>query len=264
MQPYGREPDAPGNQPGSHPVASYPPYPGAGPQPAGPGWAPYPQPVRAGDRLLPTRRELAAAGAVVLGMAAAGLLAGLLWAWLAPRLEYRVVRPNLALPVVPEVEEFVAADGRFVVITLVAGALAGALCWWSRRTRGPALLVALAVGGLAGSAVAWRFGMLLGPGYEEADLQVVGRVIRQPLELGAQAALVVEPIAAVVVYLLATGFAAHNDLGRSDDQPAVPPPYGQAPYARQDAYARPDAYGRPEDVRRPDEPRPDGFSSGSG
>lgn len=219
MQPYGREPDAPG-PPGHHPVAAaeQPAYPAYAAQP-GPAWTPGPP----GVRLLPTRRELVAAAVVVLGMAAAGLLAGLLWAQLAPRLEFRVVRPDLALPVVPEVEEYVAADGRFVLLTLAAGALAGALCWWSRRTRGPVLLLALALGGLAGSVVAWRFGMLLGPGYEQADLQVVGRVIRQPLELGALAALVVEPIAAVVVYLLATGFCARNDLGRFDEPRAEQP-----------------------------------------
>jgi hypothetical protein len=215
MQPYGREPAEPGSDPAPHPVAApEPPY-GYPAYPAYPEWT-GPQ-SRPGVRLVPTRREVAVAAAVVAGLAALGVLVGLLWAVLSPRLEFRVVRPDYALPVLPEAEEYIAADGRFALLTLGAGALAGLVCWWSRRTRGPLLVLALAVGGLVGAIVAWRLGPVFAPGYQPADLRVVGNLVRQPLQLGAEAALVVEPIAAVVVYLLAAGFASRNDLGRGDD-----------------------------------------------
>jgi hypothetical protein len=164
----------------------------------------------------PTRREVVTALSLVVALAGAGSLLALLWVQLAPRLAFRVVEPGRALPVLPEGEEYVAADGRFVLLTLGAGVLAGLVGWLLRSSRGPLVLVALAVGGLLGAVVTWRVGVWLEPGYSPQDLQEVGRIVYQPLELGALAALVVEPFAAVLVYLLGSGFAARSDLGRAD------------------------------------------------
>lgn len=151
------------------------------------------------------------------GLAVLGAALAVLWVWLAPRLEFRVVQPGRAVPVIPEAEEYVAADGRFVLLTLAAGVVAGIVCWLLRGTRGPVVLAALALGGLLGAVVTWRLGVALGPGYDPADLQEVGRTVMEPLALKAQAALVVEPVAAVIVYLLAAGFTVHNDLGVERD-----------------------------------------------
>jgi hypothetical protein len=153
-----------------------------------------------------------------------GAVLAVLWVRLAPRLEFRVVKPGQAVPVVPESEEYIAADGRFVLITLAAGVLAGLVCWLLRRSRGPVVLAAVAFGGLLGAVVTWRLGVWLEPGYQPQDLQEVGRTVTQPLELRAVAAVVVEPIAAVAVYLLGVGFTVHNDLGvdpRSADKPRL-------------------------------------------
>jgi hypothetical protein len=49
----------------------------------------------------------------------------------------------------------------------------------------------------------------------------VGNVVHTALRLRALAALVVEPIAAVIVYLLFSGFAGRNDLGRDEPPPAA-------------------------------------------
>lgn len=194
----------------------------AGPQgpPSGQtGW--WPAPARHRPVWPPTRRELTTALAAIVALAALGAALALLWVRSAPRLAFRVVEPGRALPVVPEAEEYVAADGRFVLITLVAGALAGLVCWLLRASRGPVVLVGLALGGLLGAVVTWRLGLVLEPGFRPEDLQQVGRTVYQPLELGARAALVVQPSAAVLVYLLAVGFTAHNDLGRTEEPPPV-------------------------------------------
>lgn len=231
---------APGPEPtpGAYPPAQYPPptqngYPPPGQYPA-PG--PYAGPAYAAGQLLapgtfstppptapkvrlwpPSRREWTTALGLIVALAAIGAAVAPLWVHLAPRLAFRVDQPGRALPVVPEAEEYVAADGRFVLITLVIGVLAALVCWLVRRSRGPLIMVALAAGGLLGAIVTWRLGLRLGTGYQPADLQVVGKVLYQPLTLRARAALVVEPTAAVVVYLLAVGFSARNDLGRDED-----------------------------------------------
>jgi hypothetical protein len=184
----------------------------------------------------PAKPEWVTALVAIAAMAVAGAALAPLWVHLAPRLAFRVDQPGRALPVVPEAEEYIAADGRFVIITLIAGAVAAIACWLVRRSRGPWVLLALAVGGLLGAVVTWRLGMRIGTGYRPADLQVVGKVIYQPLLLRAKAALVVEPVAAVVGYLLVVGFSARNDLGRDEqhDEPDAGPDGG------------PDGGGRPE------------------
>jgi hypothetical protein len=152
------------------------------------------------QRVWPPRKAEWVTAAVVIGaLAVVGAAVAPLWVHLAPRLAFRVDQPGRALPVIPEAEEYIGADGRFVFITLVVGLLAGLACWLVRRSRGPLVLLALAVG----------------TGYQPADLQHVGRIVYQPLTLRAKSALVVEPVAAVLAYLLGVGFAARNDLGQN-------------------------------------------------
>ncbi|HEY6744935.1 MAG TPA: hypothetical protein VI357_04370 [Mycobacteriales bacterium] len=252
-----------GRGPGQYPAAGqYPPpgqYPGAGQggeqysYPGSGAQGPYPGAYAGGDsgRLLapgtfsapppgaakarlwpPSRPEWTTALGAVVALVAAGAAIAPLWVHLAPRLAFRVDQPGRALPVVPEAEEYVGADGRFVFLTLALGVLAALGCWLVRRSRGPLVMVALAAGGLLGAVVTWRLGLRLGTGYQPADLQVVGKVLYQPLTLRARAALVVEPAAAVIVYLLAVGFSARNDLGHDDpghDDPGRDDPGGDDP-----------------------------------
>lgn len=208
-------------------------YPSGGQYPGllAPGTFSAPPPATPKVRLWPpSRREWTTALGVILALVAAGAAIAPLWVHLAPRLAFRVDQPGRALPVVPEAEEYVAADGRFVFLTLALGILAALGCWLVRRSRGPLIMVALAAGGLLGAIVTWRLGLRLGTGYRPADLQVVGKVLYQPLTLRARAALVVEPVAAVIVYLLAVGFSARNDLGRdeAEAEPEAEPKEGNA------------------------------------
>ena len=190
----------------------------AGPYPAPPGGFGAPAtfrlpPVR--QKVWPPEKPEWVTAAVVVGaLAVIGAALAPLWVHLAPRLAFRVDQPGRALPVVPEAEEYIGADGRFVLITLIVGVLAGIACWLVRRSRGPLVLLALAAGGLLGAVITWRLGLRIGTGYQPADLRQVGKIIYQPLALRAKSALVVEPIAAVVVYLLGVGFTARNDLGQ--------------------------------------------------
>ncbi len=168
----------------------------------------------------PSRPEIVAGLGAVVGLAALGMLVAVAWRAIAPRLAFRIVSPGNGVPVVPETEQFFAADGWFVVLTLVVGALAAVLLWRVRSARGPTALLALAVGGFAGAVVTWKFGVVLAPGPSDAALHQVGNVVRTPLRLRALAALMAEPIAAVIVYLLFSGFAGRNDLGRDEPPPA--------------------------------------------
>jgi hypothetical protein len=204
-QPSADAPRYTGVDPGVYPQQPLPPA----------GW----RPLATGRRTrpwAPTRREIMVGFGAVLVLAAMGLLVALIWWAVAPRLGVKVVAPGNLVQVAPETEQYFATDGWFVLLTLVVGVLAAVLMWRLRSVRGPTALVALALAGLAGAVVAWRFGTVLAPAPSEAELREAGRVVYPALRLRATSALVVEPIAAVIAYLLFTGFSGRNDLGRED------------------------------------------------
>ena len=179
-----------------------------------PGSAPTARPAGV-PGLAGGRDDLRAAALTVLGLAASGLVAGLVWWWLAPRAEYRVTADDL-VPVgrTPSSELFMADDGVFVVVLAVLGLLAGLVVWSRRRRRGAVLLAALAIGMGAAGVVAWQLGRLLGPMPSEQELSDVGNHVTTSLDLGAAAALVAGPFVAVLVYVVAASLTSADELRR--------------------------------------------------
>jgi uncharacterized protein DUF2567 len=125
------------------------------------------------------RQDRRSALLAVLTLALAGLPAGLVWLWLAPRASYRVtatgVQP-IGGPVSPEL--YMAGDGVYVLVLAALGVLAGIALWLLRRHRGVVLLLALAAGMIAASLVAWQLGQALGQGPSDQELTVAGNVVR--------------------------------------------------------------------------------------
>lgn len=110
------------------------------------------------------RADLRAAVWLVLGLAAAGVPAGLVWWLLAPRADFRITEDGPVVVGSPSAELLVADDAVFVLVMAVVGLLAGVVAWLLRRHRGVALLVALALGATACGVVAWLVGELFGEG----------------------------------------------------------------------------------------------------
>ncbi|MFF8968036.1 AAA family ATPase [Streptomyces sp. NPDC014995] len=204
--PHGPWPPAPGGYPGvAAPDAAY----GQG----GPGM----------------KTELREAAVVTVLVALAGVLLGLLWVWLAPRVplvgdvvdgEWVVYFKDT------EGEQAVGVDGMFTLLAMAFGAVSALAAFaWRRRGSVP-LVVALAVGGLLGSLVAWRLGVWLGSvGDVLAQAKAAGRGVTfsAPLKLGAKGALLAWSVAALVVHLGLTALFGPRD----------PEVYGQyGPYAK--------------------------------
>ncbi len=158
--------------------------------------------------------ELLRAVAVALLVTVAGAGLGLLWVWLAPRVP--LISDGTAVFLQDsEGEEAIGADGTFVLLALGFGALTAALVFWFRRRGGVATVVALAVGGVLGSLLAWRLGEWLGPDQDVvAHARAVGKgvVFDAPLQLRtAVAAWLAWPVAAMVVHLALTALFGPRD-----------------------------------------------------
>jgi LPXTG-motif cell wall-anchored protein len=167
-----------------------------------------------------------------LVLALAGLPAGLIWLWLAPRGSYRVTATGVEpLGGTPSPELLMADDGVYVLILAGLGLLAGLGVWLLRRHRGVVVLAALAAGMIAAALVAWQLGELLGPGPTREQLADVGATVTTGLRLRAVAAVAVGPFVAVLTYLVAGTLTSRDDLGRTDGQPA-PRPVGLAAQQR--------------------------------
>jgi hypothetical protein len=206
--------------PSAPPPPGYPPpqsgYPAplvASVNPSAAAGAPLPglRPARGAERV-EWRNSLRAGALIVLVLAVVGALLGMLWAWWSPPVPAgEVLRGGLLRD---EKEGFAAADGRFVVITVSVGLVAGIGLWFVRAQRGPSTVVALGVGGLVGSVLTALVGYLVGGGTTSAP---VGTIIAHlSLEVQMRGVYLFEAIIAVLAYAVLAAFAAADDLGRPD------------------------------------------------
>ncbi|MER0246716.1 hypothetical protein AAHZ94_33045, partial [Streptomyces sp. HSW2009] len=187
--------------------------------------------------------EFRDAAIITAALTAVGAVLAVLWAWLAPRVQM-VLIGNSVYPKNSESEEVIGGDGTFLLIALGVGLVSTAVVFCFRRSGGVPLVVALTVGGLLGSWVGWRFGIVLGP---ETDLAVSAREAGErvpfdgPLELKAKGVLLAWPVAAMVMQLILTGL-----FGPRDPEPEhaayAPAP---APAPAEGAPAAPTGEGQP-------------------
>jgi hypothetical protein len=153
------------------------------------------------------KTELREAAVVTVAVTVAGVLLGALWWWLAPHVPLvgSVVDDSWVVYLKDsEGEQAIGVDGTFTLLALAFGALSGVAVFLWRRRGGVPLVVALGVGGLLASLVAWRLGVWLGPADDViAHAKAVGEGVTfsAPLKLGAKGALLAWPLAGLVVHL---------------------------------------------------------------
>lgn len=183
--------------------------------------------------------EVRQAVVAVVAMALSGVLLGVLWWKLAPTVPLvgDVVGDSWVVYLKEsESEQAVGVDGTFTLLALAFGALSAVVVFLLRRRGGVPLVVALGVGGLLGSLLAWRVGVWLGPTQDViAHAREVGKGVTfsAPLKLGAKGALLAWSVAALVVHLGLTGLFGPRDP-EPDPWPA-PQPYPPGPYGEKSA-----------------------------
>ncbi|MFJ6795787.1 hypothetical protein [Streptomyces sp. NPDC091268] len=183
-----------------------------------------------------TAADVRDGAAVALVVGVAGVLLGLLWAWLAPRVQY-VSNGEAVFLRDTESEARIGSDGTFLLLSAALGALSAGLVFLWRRRGGVPVVIGLAVGSCFASVVGWRLGLWLGP---TSDLVAAakragkGVPFDAPLELLAHGVLLGWPMVAVVVHLGLTALWAPREAPAVSDWPdaAYPPPHVHTPTDR--------------------------------
>jgi len=208
--------------------------------------APEAHPETAPDALDPTGpsrartvvTELLIGAALLAGSALLGLLMGLIWHWVAPRVPLYADSQDIYL-LNPEGEQSIATDMYFAIIGVVCGLVTGGLAYWRSRAREGGLGVSfgLVLGGLLGGYIAWRLGVHLGPTgniIATAKSVPLGRTFYGPTVLTAKGVLLAWPAAALLVLVALTALFTPKPAAAPTvlwGPPTLPPPDAPAPPA---------------------------------
>ncbi|MET9549306.1 DUF2567 domain-containing protein [Streptomyces sp. NPDC006627] len=169
------------------------------------------------------KNEALQAVAVMVAVAVSGVLLGLLWVWLSPRVPLISDGQTVYLKDT-EGEQAIGVDGTFTLLALGFGLVSGVVAFLLRKSGGVPLVAGLALGSLLGALLAWRAGIWLGPQTDVvAHAKAVGKgvVFDAPLDLKAKGTLLAWPVAALAVHLGLTAL-----FGPRDPEP-YPVPYGE-------------------------------------
>ncbi|MGW6710367.1 hypothetical protein ACWGDE_36505 [Streptomyces sp. NPDC054956] len=174
-------------------------------QPPLPSPSPFPAPSNEPEPAV-SAADVRDGAAIALVVGVAGLLLGVLWAWLAPRVQY-VSNGEAVFLKNTESEARIGADATFFLLSAGLGVLSAVAVFLWRRRGGVPQVVGLVAGSAFAAVVGWRFGLWLGP---SSDLVAVARRAGKgvpfdaPLELMAHGTLLVWPMTAVIVHLALT------------------------------------------------------------
>ncbi|MFE2289308.1 hypothetical protein ACFXDJ_34700 [Streptomyces sp. NPDC059443] len=166
--------------------------------------------------------------AIALAVGVTGVLLGLLWVWLAPRVQY-ISNGEAVFLRDTESEARIGSDAVFFLLALGFGVLSALAVFLWRRRGGVPQVVGLVLGSAFGALAGWQLGLRLGP---SSDLVAVARRVGKgvpfdaPMELLAHGALLAWPMAAVIVHLALTALWGPRE---SVAPPMSWPSYYQAP-----------------------------------
>jgi hypothetical protein len=151
---------------------------------------PYsPGPVIPSAAPAPRRRSIAIAAIITLvGSVALGLVGGLAWSAVAPRVTYVVVSRGSADVTNAETAAFITGDVWYCAIAVIGGLIIGTIAYlYAIRRYGPVPMAAVLVGSFAAGYLARWTGQNLGLAKFNTDLAFskVGTILHAPPVLGS-------------------------------------------------------------------------------
>lgn len=144
----------------------------------------------------------------LLVCAASGVLAGIVWAALSPRAQYRIDDDLRASLSEREYAEIVGGDAAFTIIMILFGIGIGLLTWLWFSRRGWLVVGLGFVGPVLLAIVAWQVGELIGGSGLTERLAAAGRgdLVQTDLRLHAVSALAAAPFSAITPIMLLAAF----------------------------------------------------------
>ncbi len=107
----------------------------------------------------------------------------------------------------------------FLGVVLVLGVLSAVVVWGMRRSRGPGAVTALVLGSTLSAGVAALVGMGVARlRFPAVESPAIGSIIAAAPGLSTPMVLIVQPLAAALVYLLLVSLSPHDDLGFGDEK----------------------------------------------
>ena len=168
---------------------------------------------RSGDEGGLTKERLAAFAVALAGSALSGIVAGLIWAAVAPRAVLQEVARGEAELVNAESSAFIVADAWFCLIVVVGGLITGILGYrFLVRRTGWTAVAGLVLGAVAAALLALWIGENIGLGSYNHLLATSpnGTLFHASLALGAKSALAFWPLLTSAVILLAASGARRS------------------------------------------------------
>ena len=166
------------------------------------------------------------------GSAVAGVVAGLIWAAVAPRPLLQEIARGEAAVVNAESTAFIVADAWFGLITAVAGLITGALGYRILvRRAGAAAAAGLVLGAVAAALLALWVGETIGLGTYNHLLasSPAGAYFHESLALGAKSTLAFWPLCTSGVILLAESGARRSGQAAARSRHRKTPEVGGSP-----------------------------------
>ncbi|MCK2240305.1 MULTISPECIES: DUF2567 domain-containing protein [unclassified Crossiella] len=144
-----------------------------------------------------------------------GIPVALLWSLLAPPIQ-RQVATNGRTPALPgDSNHQFDSLAVFVLLTLAAGVITGAVVWLLRRRRGPVVMIAATAGSaLAAYLATLMGGLFTGFWYDLPTSVQLGDVYTVAPGAVHLTAILAQPLAFIVVYGACAAWNGMDDLGR--------------------------------------------------
>lgn len=162
---------------------------------------------------------------VLVACAVAGIIQGLLWAFLAPGMPYKVLADGRYAGLPTTSSYHFVGLALFCWLGIVAGALVAVGAWRFRAARGWPMLLVVAGGSAASAVIAWGLGLLVAPGTDPASVGATAAdsIVVAPPTTGTALGILAQPAVAALISTFLVAWNGQPDL-EVPTRPAVEMP----------------------------------------